>query len=293
MLDERHATSNTEAENKGMVADKWALVLGTTGGAGAAVARAVARDPHLHVFGIHRGNHMDEANAVSAAVEAADRRCHMRIAGAGFHEEIVAGADELLEVAGPKSVRLMVHAIANASYGTFTSGHRGVIQPKHVQWTFDCMAHSFMWWVQELVKRDLLADGARMIAMTNPMVESVVAGWGLVAAAKAALESYVRQLAHELGPKGYVVTLLKFGLIDTLAIKRAFSEEDWSYARDHVAAITPFRRLTDVAEIGRFVGSITGETGAWFNGSTIDYSGNQNRGLLDPVFNRRPDFPCR
>jgi 3-oxoacyl-[acyl-carrier protein] reductase len=278
-----------------METGKWALVLGTTGGAGAAVARAVAWEPGLNVFGIHRGHHMDEAAKVSKAVEAADRRCHMRISGAGLHEEIVAGADELLKVAGPKSVRLMVHAIANASYGTFTptDTHWEVLAPRQVQHTFDCMAHSFMWWVQELVKRDLLADGARMIAMTNPMVDSVVAGWGLVAAAKGALRGYVRQLGHELGPKGYVVTLLKFGLVETLAIKRAFPEEEWRYARDYVASITPFRRLSELEEIGRFVGTLAGDTGAWFNGTMIDYTGSQNRGLLDPIFNRRPDVPKR
>ena len=47
----------------------WCVVLGTSIGTGAAVARALARDPGLDVFGVHRGNHGSEAGLLGCEVE--------------------------------------------------------------------------------------------------------------------------------------------------------------------------------------------------------------------------------
>ena len=263
----------------------WGVVLGVTGGVGAAAATALAARPGLNVYGVHRGNRANRIAAVRAGVEDAGRRWHEAVGGAGFRDEVEARAAELAEVAGPRSVRVLVHAIANASYGTFTTGVRGSLDARRMNKTFDCMAHSFVWWIQELVRRDLLAPGARLIALSNPMTEQVVAGWGLVAAAKAALEAYVRQLGAELGPQGHCVTLLKFGLVETPAVQLAFTEEQWTGLRRAVSGITTMRRIAELDEIGEFIGAICDDVGLWFNGCTIDYSGGQSRGLADPLFN--------
>ena len=65
------------------------------------------------------------------------------------------------------------------------------------------MAHSFVYWVRALVRSRLLAPGAQLLALTNAMNDSSLANLAAIAASKAALETYVRYLAWELGPKGY------------------------------------------------------------------------------------------
>lgn len=265
---------------------QWAVVLGVSGGTGGAVAAALARDPGLDVFGVHRGRRKADAAAVEAAVVEAGRRCQMHVGGAGTPAEIAAAVDRLAEVAGPRSVRILVHSIADASYGTFVMNHRMKrLDAARMQKTFDSMAHSFVWWVQALVDRDLLAPGARLVALSNPMVDSVVHGWGLVAAAKAALEIYVRQLGHEMGPEGYRVALLKFGMVETQAIRIAFAPEEWERVKAAIAGCTPARRLCTVEEVGRFVSVLAGPGGEWFNGGTIDLTGGQIGSLLDTIFN--------
>lgn len=269
------------------MADKWAVILGVTGGSGAAVAKAVSNDPGLNIFGVHRGNFARQAQEIQDQVSARGNLCHMRIAGAGTAADAELGARELEEVAGRKGVSLFVHAIADASYGMFASSADRFLHPKQFEKTFNSMAHSFVYWVQQLVARDLLADGATMIALTNPMVDSVVHGWGLVAAAKAALEIYVKQLADELGPAGYRVMLVKFGLVETQAIKIAFSDREWSRVTDEIAAVTPIRRLCAVEEVGRLVSYMTRPEALWFNGATVDFSGGQTASLLDCIFNKK------
>ncbi len=263
---------------------RWAVVLGASSGTGAAVTCALAERAHLDVFGVHRGNHPDEAEHVIQDVERADQRCHMRIANAGTPEGAVQGVAELLDVAGPKSVKIFVHSIADASYGRFSSCSEDQLHPKQIEKTFDRMAHSFIYWVQEMRARDVLADGARIIGLTNPMVDSDVNGWGLVAAAKSALATYVRMLGLELGPLGYRVALLKFGLVETQAIKMAFSDNEWRRLKDVVCELSPLGRLCTVEEIGAFVADLLGEGGEWFNGGTIDYTGAQVQSLLNYIF---------
>jgi 3-oxoacyl-[acyl-carrier protein] reductase len=269
---------------------QWAVVLGASGGTGGAVAAALARAPGLDVFGVHRGRRPEDAEAVARSVRDAGVACHMHVGGAGTALEVQAAADALREVAGPRSVRILVHCIADASYGTFVMNHRmRRLDAARMQRTFDSMAHSFVWWAQALSDRDLLAPGARLVALSNPMVDSVVHGWGLVAAAKAALEVYVRQLGHEMGPAGHRVCLLKFGMVDTKAIRVAFPPEEWKRVKDAISACTPARRLCTVEEVGQFVSVLAGPDGEWFNGGTIDLTGGQVGSLLDNIFNAEPE----
>ena len=64
--------------------------------------------------------------------------------------------------------------------------------------TLDVMAHSLVYWAQELVGRGLMGPGGRIYAMTSAGGARVLPYYGPVSAAKAALESNIRQLAVEL-----------------------------------------------------------------------------------------------
>ncbi|MCC6552237.1 MAG: SDR family oxidoreductase [Polyangiaceae bacterium] len=271
-----------------MSAPRWAVVLGASCGTGAAIARAVARDPGLHVFGVHRGNHPEGALDVTRAVEAAGRRAHLRRAEAGTAEAAAEGADALLDAAGPRSVHLFVHSIASASVGCLASGDAAQLHPKQFQKTLDAMASSFVYWTQELLARDLLAPGARLLGLSNPMVDTVTRGTPLIAASKAALEIYVRHLAHELGPRGYRVNLLKFGAVITPALERTFGPRLGALRRVLRRAI-PAGRTATAEEIARFVSILAGEGASWFNGATIDFTGGESQALMDALLDPGDD----
>ncbi|MCA9558086.1 MAG: hypothetical protein KC583_05905, partial [Myxococcales bacterium] len=52
---------------------QWAVVLGASAGVGARIAEALAADPGLNVFAIHRGNWPEGAAQVRRAVNALGR----------------------------------------------------------------------------------------------------------------------------------------------------------------------------------------------------------------------------
>ena len=143
----------------------------------------------------------------------------------GHADGVLACADVLASAAGPRSVGLLVHAISGASLGHFLSTHGDAFQPRQVEKTFNYMAHSFAYWAQTLHERGLLAPGARLLGLTNLLHDSIINNCGLIAAAKAALEMYVRYLAVELGPLGHRVNLLKFGTLMTPALARMLGPE--------------------------------------------------------------------
>lgn len=270
---------------------RWALILGASCGTGAAIAREVAREPGLHVFGAHRGNHPDEAAGVARDVAAAGRRVHLRRGEAGTAGAAKLGADELLAVAGVRSVKLVVHSLANASVGRLASGDARQLAPRQFEKTFDSMAHSFVYWIQELLARDLLAEGAQLLALSNPMVDCVVRDTALIAATKAALEMYVRHLARELGPRGHRVNLLKFGAVLTAAVQRTFGDGAIDRLQSALAHAIPAGRLSSAGEVARFVAVLAGDRAAWFNGATIDFTGGESQGVFDALIHPKQKEP--
>jgi NAD(P)-dependent dehydrogenase (short-subunit alcohol dehydrogenase family) len=264
----------------------WAVILGVSAGTGAAVARAVARDPGLHVFGAHRGRHAADAERVVADVTAAGKRATMWVADAGTAEGAAAGAEALLKTAGPRSVKLFVHSIANASLGRLASGGPDQVVPRQMHKTFDSMAHSFVYWTQEMLARDLLAPSARIVGLTNPLHNQLLHNCGLVAASKAALEVYVRHLAFELGPRGHRVNLLMFPTVVTPAVRQVYAPEVLERLEETHRRMHPAGRMCTLEEVASFVAFLATDRAEWLNGATIDYSGGMTQSLLDLVLNR-------
>jgi NAD(P)-dependent dehydrogenase (short-subunit alcohol dehydrogenase family) len=210
----------------------------------------------------------------------------MWVADAGTAEGATTGAEALLRSAGPRSVKLFVHSIANASLGRLASGGADQVVARQVHKTFDSMAHSFVYWTQEMLARDLLAPGARIVGLTNPLGNQLLHNCGLVAASKAALEVYVRHLAFELGPRGYRVNLLMFPTVVTPAVRQVYAPDVLARLEETHRHMIPAGRMCTLEEVASFVAFLATERAEWFNGATIDYSGGMTQSLLDLVLNR-------
>src|SRR3989442_4697109 len=85
--------------------------------------------------------------------------------------------------------------------------------------TQDVMANSLVYWTQDLVRRNLMGRGGRIFAMTSAGGARVWKTYGAVSAAKAALESHVRQLTLELGPHGITVNAIMAGADHTPTLR--------------------------------------------------------------------------
>lgn len=258
----------------------WALILGVSGVAGGAIAKAVAVEPGLNVAGFHRGRWPEQAAEVDAAVRASGRKAAFIEAEAGTAEGADEGAKALFEKIGPGRVKLVVHAIANASLGHLTGPE--ALVPRQVEKTFESMAHSFLYWTQALLRHEMLAPSACILGLTNPMAETLLRNAPLIAATKAALEIYVKHLAWELGPQGHRVNLLKYGGVLTPAVERTF-DEHVQRLEQITERISPVGRMVRIEEVAQFVSVLASERGKWFNGAVIDYTGGEFQSLYDAL----------
>ncbi len=268
-----------------MSAERWALILGVSSGAGAAISRALAADPGLNVIGIHRGNHPDGVRAVGEAVVAAGRRFEVLVGDAGKADTIPALADTVREITGEGGVHIVVHAIANASIG-YLAKQEPFIHPKQIQKTFESMAHSFVYWTQALIRTGAIGPGSRILALDNAVNENVLSNLGAIAASKAALESYVKYLAWDLRERGIRVNALKYGTVETAALQHIFPADVWTHARDLHHEMFAAGRMVTLEEVGGMVSVLAGEKGAWFNSAIIDFTGGQMHAIYQQLMDR-------
>ncbi|MEZ4474519.1 MAG: SDR family oxidoreductase [bacterium] len=260
----------------------FALVLGATSGAGEAIARALLVDPGLDLVALHRGNHPAAAEALAEAARGAGRRLHARVGEAGTAESAEQALDALAPVVGPGGVRVVVHALACASVGNLVRG--GGLGAERIERTFAAMAHSFVYWVEGLHRRGLLAaDGARILGLTSPPGGALIRRTGAITAAKAALEIYVRHLAFELGPLGHRVNLISYGATTSAALEHVLDGSTQARLDAAIRRMSPAGRRCTVEDVARLVSFLAREEGAWFNGATIDYSGGEVQSLYDLV----------
>lgn len=262
---------------------RWALILGVSTGTGAAVARALARDPGLDVIGFHRGHYPDDARALEDAVRAAGREVSLHVADAGTVDGVRDCAAVVRERVGSERIAVVVHAMSGASLGHFLSVRGDPFHPKQVEKTFNYLAHSFAYWAQALHEQHLLAPGALLLGLTNALHDQVLHNCGVIAAAKAALQTYVRYLSVELGRFGHRVNLLKFGTVVTPALRTVLGPGALARMEAVHAEMIPAGRMCTLEEVAGIVSVLARDESAWFNGATIDYTGGMTQRLFDIV----------
>jgi enoyl-[acyl-carrier protein] reductase I len=111
----------------------------------------------------------------------------------------------------------------------------------------------------------LMKDGGTMLTMSYLGASAVVDNYGIMGPVKAALESAVRYVATELGPKGIRVHAVSPG---PLATRAASGIRDFDELMERVSARAPARRLVTIEEVGAacvflacpYAAAMTGET---------------------------------
>lgn len=257
----------------GAVAGRWALILGVSSGMGRATAQELAR-AGMHIAGVH----LDPAAAepsVSSLVAELHRlgvRTELRNANAaraGTRAELVTRLAEATDGAG---VRVLLHSLAFGALAPYLGGDRERLSSRQLEMTLDVMAHSLVYWVQELVAAGLLTRGAQVLAMTSAGTARVSASYGAVSAAKCALEAHVRQLAVELAPAGVAVNAIRAGVTATPALTR-IPEHAELLAR--ARAGNPHGRLTTPDDVAAAVLLLAGAGSSWLTGNVIGVDGGE------------------
>jgi len=256
----------------------WALVLGASSGFGAATSLALAR-AGLHIVGVHldRKSTLPNAERLTADIKALGREAHFYNINAADEEkraEVAGEMERILRERGELGqVRVMLHSLAFGTLKLFIADPmKEAVTKAQMDMTLDVMAHSLVYWTQELVGRGLMGRGGRIYAMTSSGGARVLPHYGPVSAAKAALESNIRQLAAELAPHGITANSIRAGVTDTPALQKIPGSDA---IKESAGRRNPSGRLTTVEDVARAIVVLSHPDTYWITGNVIGVDGGE------------------
>ena len=258
---------------------KWALILGASSGFGEAAALALARGGR-NVFGVHldRRATLPNVERISGEIDKAGVRAEFYNANAADAEKrgetIAAMGRVLVEEGNPGAVDVLLHSLAFGTLKPFLSGNAAeAITPAQMTMTLDVMAHSLVYWVQDLLAAGLMGEGSHVFAMTSAGGHRIWHSYGAVSAAKAALESHCRQLAVELIPRKIAVNAIRAGVTDTPALRKIPGNEQMI---ERCLALHPAGRLTTPEDVAHVIAAMARPETVWMTGNVLGVDGTED-----------------
>ena len=258
---------------------KWALVLGASSGFGEAISLALARAGR-NVFGVHldRRATLPNVERIQSEIAAAGGKAvffNVNAADAEKRAEVVAEMQRVLaEEGNPGGVDVLVHSLAFGTLKPFVAVSAvEAITRTQMDMTLDVMAHSLVYWVQDVLQAGLMGPGSHVFAMTSAGGHRIWPSYGAVSAAKSALESHCRQLAVELVPRRIGVNAVRAGVTDTPALRKIPGNDKMI---EHCLAIHPAKRLTTPADVAAVIVAVARPDTTWLTGNVLGVDGTED-----------------
>ncbi len=254
----------------------WALILGASSGFGEAIAIQLAKDGY-NIFGVHldRQATLHNVERIISEIKSFGSEAVFFNANAADDEkrnEIISSIKNKLS--GKPEIKVIVHSLAFGTLKPYIpKSTEQPITKAQIEMTMDVMAHSLVYWTQDIYMNGLLAHESRIFAMTSSGSHTVIPYYGAVSAAKAALESHCRQLAMELGHMKVSVNAIMAGVTDTPALRKIPGNKEMI---EIAKRKNPFGKLTDPKDIAKIVSLLCKDGGNWISGSVIHADGGED-----------------
>lgn len=252
---------------------RWALILGASSGFGEACAKALA-DAGYDIAGVHldRKAGLAHVEEITGAIERMGRRARFFNINAADETKRHETLDELRAdtEANGGTIAVLMHSLAFGTLRPYV-GDTSLTQ-RQLEMTLDVMAHSLVYWTQDIVSRDLMAPGGRIFSMTSSGSTRVIPSYGAVSAAKCALESHTRQLSYELAPHRITVNALRGGVTRTPAAEKIPGSDRLF---EEAARRNPYRRLTTPEDVAKALVALCDPGTDWITGNVINVDGGE------------------
>lgn len=256
---------------------QWALILGASSGFGEAISIELARWG-MNIFGVHldRRATLPNVERIMEIIKSMGRQAVFFNINAADADKRRGALDEMEEILKREdsTIRVFVHSLAFASLKPFVGeGPQESITEIQMTMTMDVMAHTLVYWVQELVWRGMMGRDGRIFALTSSGSQRVWPSYGATSGAKAALESHIRQLALELAPLGITANAIKAGVTDTPALRKIPGHER---LMERAMQKNPMGRLTRPEDVAKAIAVLSHPNTYWMTGNVIAVDGGED-----------------
>jgi enoyl-[acyl-carrier protein] reductase III len=257
----------------------WALIVGSSSGFGEAACRELAREG-LDIFGVHfdRRSAMTHVNQVVEAIKSHGRDTLFFNINAADADKRAAALNQMEEqwkaAGGEHFIKVFMHSIAFGSLQAYIADEKGAeVSQAQIEMTLNVMGSNLVYWVQEMMHRKMLRRGSRIYAMTSAGGHSVIPNYGPVSAAKAVLESHIRQLAFELMPQGITANAIQAGVTITAGLSKIPGNEQLA---EFAKMRNPGGRLTTPEDVAQAIAALMSEKTHWLTGNVIRVDGGED-----------------
>lgn len=258
--------------------NQYALVLGASSGFGGACALALAK-AGMNILGVHldRAATIPNAEKIKKDIESLGRRAifwNVNAADPTTRGTIIEDIKkEFASQKGTSTVRVLLHSLAFGTLKPFISVNQAEeLNQKQMEMTLDVMANSLVYWSQDVIHNNLMLPGGRIYAMTSQGGQKVLPAYGAVSAAKAALESHIRQIAFESGKFGITANAVRAGVTDTPAFRKIPNTE---ILINNALRRNPFGRLTTPEDVATALVNLCKPEMYWVNGNVLGVDGGE------------------
>ncbi len=258
---------------------RWALIVGSSSGFGEATARELTCEG-LDIFGVHfdRRSNMEHVNAVVDSIKSTGREVLFFNINAADAIKRTEALNQMQahwnERGGDHFIKVFLHSVAFGSLKAYLSDNPDdALTQAQMEMTVDIMGNNLVYWVQELMKRKMLRGGSRIFAMTSAGGHSVIPNYGAVSAAKAVLESHIRQLAFELMPYGITANAIQAGVTITPGSSKIPGIERLA---EFAKLRNPGGRLTTPQDVAAAVAALASDKTHWVTGNVIRVDGGED-----------------
>lgn len=265
----------------------WALILGASSGFGGATAIQLAKHG-MNICGVHfdRAATVPNAERIKKEVEKAGVQAmffNINAADDQKRNEVFDALKKEFAARPGAHLRVLMHSLAFGTLKKYIAENPADMMTKaQLEMTLDVMANSLVYWTQGAYTRGFLKKGSRIYAMTSSGGRTQIPSYGAVSAAKAALESHIRQLNMELGMEGIMANSIMAGVTHTP------SQQKIAHANlmlDVAKSKNPQNRLTTPEDIAKAIVLFTHEYASFVGGNvlgvdageeTVSFTGQKN-----------------
>jgi NAD(P)-dependent dehydrogenase (short-subunit alcohol dehydrogenase family) len=257
-------------------AGKYGLILGASSGFGMAIAKTLA-SRGMNIFGVHfdRRSAMKQVNADIEEMKSKGVEVEYFNINAADDEKRAETIDIIQQKVGDAApLQVLIHSLAFGSLKDyFADTPEDEITQKQLDMTIHVMANSLVYWTQDLVRAKLIARGSRIFGMTSAGGHRVWPYYGAVSAAKASLESHIRQIALELATEGVRANAICAGVTDTPALRKIPGNENLIKG---AIERNPSGRMTTPQDIANVVMLLAQPESDWITGNVINVDGGED-----------------
>ncbi len=256
----------------------YALILGCSSGFGKQCSYNLAKQGY-NILGVHLDVGSGKQKAEEQKKELEDMGSKVLFFNANAaddskRKEILQQIKDHFKHEEEPILRVLIHSLAFGALGPFFDEDPGkMLKKRQIEMTIDVMANTLVYWAQDLFTEKLLAKNSRIFALTSIGSTRAMVNYGAVSAAKAAIETYIRQMAVELAPYQITANAILAGLTDTPAARKIPGFDNMlAHAKEH----NPFNRNTLPEDVANAIAMLVDEKFYWITGQVIGVDGGEN-----------------